>query len=307
MVDDEKQRMLGEMKKIETQGYIVAVTDSSYNQPDHSFENGMSIFYLLSDGTFLIYDGGQGKEDSENLYKLLQKTANNNDLSKITVSAWIITHEHGDHMGFVDHFFATYKDVEVKEVWANTFYSWGKAMVETIVKNKPYCNVRIVEIGQEYNLADVKVEVLCAPEPLREIDAQALDRDNNSASIVTRLTIRGKTVLMPGDASFLAWDYMKDKYGRALKSDILQVPHHGANNAATKEVYDLIDAQTLLFPCGDRLYETLLNKGDYYVCKQGCPHDLYNTHTHALVEDFKGQIIVAGTFDFENPVIKRFI
>lgn len=295
------------MKKIDTQGYIVAVTDCRYNANPHSFENGMSFFYLLSDGTFLVYDGGQGKEDAENLYNLLKNKAQENGLTEIVVSAWIITHEHGDHMGFVDHFFATYKDVDVKEFWANVLYSWGRRMIDVVKENKPDCYIREVKVGEEYKLADVKIEVLCEPGPLVEVSREAIDKDSNSASIVTRLTIRGTTILMPGDASFIAWEYMADKYGDKLKSDILQVPHHGANNGAPIETYRLIDASTLLFPCGDRLYETLFNKGDYYVCEAGCPHDLYNPHTHDLIKDFKGDIIVAGTFSFDEPVFKRFI
>ena len=41
-------------------GYILGVTDCSYAGFPHRFENGMSMFYFLSNGEFLIYDGGQG-------------------------------------------------------------------------------------------------------------------------------------------------------------------------------------------------------------------------------------------------------
>ena len=82
--------------------------------------------------------------------------------------------------------------------------------------------------------------------------------DYNDASTVTRLTINGKTVLMTGDAAAGTWGTLVERCGAALKSDILQVPHHGAAPGGTVEAYDLIDPDVLLWTAGDNLYAALL-------------------------------------------------
>ena len=52
--------------------------------------------------------------------------------------------------------------------------------------------------------------------------------------------------------------YLPVQVGAALKSDILQVPHHGAAPGGSVEAYDLIDPDVLLWPAGDQLYADLL-------------------------------------------------
>lgn len=51
----------------------------------------MSMFYLLSDGTFLVFDGGQGTDnasiDAHHLYKQLKAVADENEIDDIVFSA----------------------------------------------------------------------------------------------------------------------------------------------------------------------------------------------------------------------------
>ena len=278
-------------------GYILGVTDCSYAGFPHRFENGMSMFYLLSNGEFLIYDGGQGKEDGDHLYSQLRRVANEKGIKDITVTAWIITHEHSDHMGFGKEFFPAYRDkINVRELWMNSIYEWGERFIENVLENQPNCIHRQLHTGEVIQLGDVTVEVLCTPDVLKEKNEEELERDNNNASIVTRLNVDGLKILMSGDASLLAWDYMADAYGSALKSDILQVPHHGANHGATVETYRLIDADTLIFNCGQELFDSIVSEEKRFVCKQGCKHKLFNRHVFEYLQEFKGKIIVAEAY-----------
>lgn len=293
----------------DTQGFLVGVSDCSHaDGQKHRFENGMSIFYLLGDGTFLLYDGGQGREDAEHLYGLLCDTARRNGLDKIVISAWVITHEHGDHMGFAKYFLPRYQgDLEIRELWLHALFPWGKDLIELFKETFPACRLRQLTVGERFSLADVEVEVLCTPEALEAADPGAIQEDGNNASLVTRLTVRGKTVLMSGDAALRAWAFLTARYGTALKSDYLQVPHHGANHGATKEAYDLVGADVLLFPCGEELYRTIITEGSRYYCSPDCRHNLFNPQTFALVQGFEGKQYVAGAYVGENPVCQKFI
>ena len=171
-----------------------------------------------------------------------------------TKRGFIITHEHGDHMGFGKEFFPAYHDkINVRELWMNSLYDWGTSFIKNLLQYQTNCIHRQLRTGEIIQIGDVTVEVLCTPDVLEKINAVELNNDSNNASIVTRLNVDGLKILMPGDASLLAWRYMTDTYGDALKSDILQVPHHGANHGDTVEAYRLVNADTLIFNCGQEL------------------------------------------------------
>ena len=289
-------------------GYVLGVTDCSYAGFPHRFENGMSMFYLLSNGEFLIYDGGQGKEDGDHLYSQLRRVADENRIKDITVSAWIITHEHGDHMGFGTEFFSAYRDkITVRELWMNSLYDWGKSFIQNILKNQPSCIHRQLHTGEIIQMADMTIEVLCTPDVLKEKNKEELDRDSNNASVVTRLNADGLKILMPGDAALLAWDYMADTYGAALKSDILQIPHHGANHGATAEGYRLVNADTLIFNCGQEHFDCIISNEKRFACNSECTHKLFNRHVFEYLQEFKGKIIVAEAYFPPKPQCKRFL
>lgn len=289
-------------------GYLLGVTDCSFAGFPHRFENGMSMFYLLSNGEFIVYDGGQCKEDGDHLYSQLRKVADDNGIKDITVRAWIITHEHGDHMGFGKEFFPAYNDkIKVRELWMNSLYEWGESFIKNVLKNQPSCIHRQLRTGEIIQIDDVTVEVLCTPDVLQRINAVELNNDSNNASVVTRLNVDGLKILMPGDASFLAWDYMANAYGHSLKSDILQVPHHGANNGATIEGYRLVNADTLIFNCGQELFDSIVSEEKLFVCKPGCQHKLFNMHLFEYLQEFKGNIIVAEAYFPPIVQCKRFL
>lgn len=292
-----------------TQGFLVGVSDSLHAEGQtHRFENGMSVFYLLCDGTFLVYDGGQGREDAEHLFGLLLQTARENGLDRLTVSAWVITHEHGDHMGFAKHFFETYRErLEIRELWIHTLFPWGETLVARAKEHFPACRIRRLQMGERFFLADVEVEVLCTPEALEAADPGAIREDSNNASLVTRLTVHGKRILMAGDAGLRAWAFLRATYGATLRSEYLQVPHHGANHGATKEEYALVGAEQLLFCCGKDLYRTLLDENLRYYCTPSCRHKLFNPQTVALLEGFTGKQWIAGAYTGEKPLCQRFI
>ncbi len=85
----------------------------------------------------------------------------------------------------------------------------------------------------------------------------------NNTSAVFRMTTGGKTVLFLGDAAEPAGimlKYYHDKHTAdsnsyfSLKSDMVQMAHHGQNGVA-KNVYYAIDPDVALWPTADWLYE----------------------------------------------------
>ena len=206
--------------------------------------NGMSVVYRLSDGSFLIYDGG-----NESVYGLLYKCLK--DLSEggdIVVSAWVVTHGHGDHYGALSRAASegyTY-DITIKEIWINPTSNGEDIFIHDKLKSSfPNTRIRNLVYGETFMLDKIHVEVLCTPDVL----PNRSDNTRNTMSIVTMLTIDGKKFLMTGDSDEPAWDYMVTKHNiHSLKCDYLQVPHHGVFWAGTSAAYELMDPSYLIVP-----------------------------------------------------------
>lgn len=253
-----------------TTGYLMGVSLDSQN-----FENGMAMFYLLSDGTFLVFDGGHNEFDADNLYRHLCSIADENGIADLRISAWVITHFHGDHVGAFEPFIRKYSDrVKVdRAVFGATAADQGSAATEgdsffskaqgAMREYQPDAAIVRLHTGQLLTLGDMTVEVLYTPSDL----PQGTLNNYNDASMILRLKVSGKTVLMTGDAATATWNLMVKKYGSYLKSDCLQVPHHGVNPGGTVEAYDLIAPNELFWPAGNQLYSDLLATMNPAICK----------------------------------------
>ena len=112
-------------------------------------------------------------------------------------------------------------------------------MVQSVNTYSPNTKIARLQTGQEFWLADVRIEVLYTLADLK----QGTFTDYNDASSVMRLEINGKTVLMTGDAATATWNLLVKRCGSYLKSDYLQVPHHGAAGGGTIAAYDLIQPE----------------------------------------------------------------
>ena len=98
---------------------------------------------------------------------------------------------------------------------------------------------------------------------------EIVSTDFNESSTVFRMTVPGKSILITGDAAY-ACGVTLLKYHNAgafdLKSDIVQVSHHG-QAGMTKEVYATIDADIALWPAPSWVYnaaQSATNVRTYY-------------------------------------------
>ncbi|MBQ2445798.1 MAG: MBL fold metallo-hydrolase [Oscillospiraceae bacterium] len=98
---------------------------------------------------------------------------------------------------------------------------------------------------------------------------QLVSTNFNESSTVFRLTVPGKSILITGDAAF-ACGIVLQKYHKAgvfnLKSDVVQVSHHG-QQGLQKAVYALVDADVALWPAPSWVYnavQSATNVRTYY-------------------------------------------
>ena len=233
-------------------------------------DNGFSMFIRLSDGRFVVWDGGGQKadEDAENLYNKLKASAGNGD---VVIAGWILTHCHGDHSNAYVSFLKKYaSSVEIQKLIINpTTYEYGAANsdgadLESKVINETYSrssdtDIVIAHAGQRFCFADVTVDIIFTIESIMPMSTEFVDY--NLASIVSRVRIGGKTLIVTGDSATQAWDFMSDVYGNYLDCDYLQVPHHGAIPGGTKEAYDLMTPEYLLWSAGVNVFGRVTSSG----------------------------------------------
>ena len=104
-------------------------------------------------------------------------------------------------------------------------------------------NEESVEKGLTITVDGVNFDVL---QTRSDVDEQV-----NSNSMVVRARYESqdglKKFLILNDVSRLSGNRLLEKYGDELKSDVVQLSHHG-QAGATKEVYDVIGAKIRLWP-----------------------------------------------------------
>ena len=267
-------------------GGIVELNDSA---------PGMSYLIQLSDGRFLVIDGGKadgtfqkvtlkdglwvaGPEkssaDAKRLYDTMvsMKPA---DHAKPQIVTWFISHPHADHYDLANQFLEQYKGkVELELVAFNVPASAdledaNEKKINTFRDNAKKnfgAECWTMHTGQVMELPGATVEVLSTVEDLYCVDDAALLSDINNTCVVFRIFIGDMSFLMLGDAYPTTNNFMVYAYGNALQSDIMQLAHHGANGAVM-DLYKIVDPKICLWPCDDYRYHTdsrMLGTGGSY-------------------------------------------
>ncbi len=263
--------------------YIVAEEDSRYFSYTDTLRDcsvapqitqvtledfGMSYVIRLSDGRFIVIDGGRHFEpDQDRLFRRLKSASPD---EKPIIAAWIFTHPHPDHfycfVGFADRFG---DEVEIEKFLFNfpeaTDLEHYPALDHqdgrfTDTKPTKYIGLlweRIERIGapaytahtgQRYRIGDAECEILASMD-----DAITEDENINAASLVIRMELAGQIIIWAADSAFSTVK-LAQKHGSYLKADILQIPHHGfGSGSAEAEIaaYNLIRPRTCLLPVSD--------------------------------------------------------
>ena len=244
---------------------------------EKGMDNGLCIIIRLSDGRFIVVDGGFNRQrDADDLYKLLKD--NTPEGMDPTVAAWFITHGHGDHHGtFATLFCARYKaSVKVENVMFNP--PENKLFVGTVSNpTSSAINARITtlnaikafkahhvrsHIGDRYYIGDAVVDVLYS------IDYQYPTTFDyyNTSSLIFSVKIAGQRIMITGDASNESFKRAVEMYGSDLKCDIVQVTHHGyttgvSESAATSVIqgYRYMSPALVLWPISADGYAVVCN------------------------------------------------
>ena len=226
--------------------------------------NVMSFVIRTRSGRLIVIDGGQASE-TEYLLDVLKKLAPKGEIP--TVSTWLLTHLHGDHYGAFTHIvenYAEYKDrVRVENYYCNLaeeeFYTtlsreaagWCKGVRDTILGSGRVLGGRVhtVNEGDEIEVDGMSFRVIHVPNM-----QYAREMNMNDSSVVYKLTAScGQTVMFLGDAEWVCSNDLLQNHRDELKSDVVQVSHHGCGGVS-KECYAAIGAEYYLWQLGNRFW-----------------------------------------------------
>ena len=220
------------------------------------YDNGLGMIYLLPNGKFLIIDGGyvRGKQ----LYSILEELAPNKQ--QIVITAWYISHTHGDHQQSVTSFLRErYKNVKIESILYNyttteqynSITTGGegansaKGFATTLSNYLGNSDTKIIKphTGQIYTYGSTTVEIMYTVE---DILPKALDYLNTS-SLVVRVNIGDHSMLALADTTHVSGDILREMYGAYLESDMVQLAHHGTYPGYAS-LYNTIKAPILIWP-----------------------------------------------------------
>lgn len=218
--------------------------------------NRMTYVVKLDNGEFLVADSGTNKQHSY-IYDELMRLS---DDGKPVVAVWTFSHFHQDHNGGFVEFVQNeeyMKNVTVKSVIYNT----PEQQLLTLASKLDQKNMAKWEslldrhgikryqarTGQKYRFANAELELLYTYEDLMPFFVY-IDRSNPS-SFVYSMKIEGQRFIITGDCCAEASRLMVARYGDTLKSDFVQLPHHGHGDGGTSpEFYKRVNADYVLWP-----------------------------------------------------------
>ena len=242
-------------------------------RPDEAYESGKTVFYCFEndqtlidcgmclllqcpDHSFFVVDSGHYFQfnDNDRLHKFMRERTPAGQ--KIVINGWLITHSHTDHVAkLMDFLRYNCDDVVIEGFYWNlidddydlpcwdreerAFNTILRQMLNRLTDIPKYK----LQAGQRFYIRNLCFDVLCTHE---DVYPQKIE-DFNDSSVVVSVEVDGCRILIPGDASAKESAVLEARYGEALKSDIVQIAHHG-HHGLSENAYRLIDADLCVFP-----------------------------------------------------------
>lgn len=244
-----------------------------------SIEGGMSYAVKLTDGSFVMIDGGESDKCGSGSYKenstILWDFLKRNSEGKPHIRYWMITHFHLDHVDMATEFIREYRDELIIDGFAYNHPGHDASLVDEEREREwldaialyPNAEKRVLKTGETILLPDAKIEVyLSENDP--PYDIQFSQNAISAAFKITFATGKSFTVLGDCDTGRLSelMDPQKSVYRtkEELKTDVLQVAHHGLPMGEqdtidkNAELYKLMDPFVCFFPINE--YNFLNNR-----------------------------------------------
>lgn len=204
----------------------------------------MGYIIKTKNNKMIIIDGGI-VGDTDNLKKYIQE--HNNE-----VDYWFLTHNHNDHASaFVK--IVNEENIEIKNVYASlndkNWYEinepsraeFSKVLIDTLNSDKLKNKVKEPKLNEKLKIDGINVEILGIKNP------EITENPGNEQSMVIKFDTGRTKLLILGDTGEKSSEKLLKNQKDKLKSDIVQMAHHG-QAGATEELYKQINPTICLWP-----------------------------------------------------------
>lgn len=218
----------------------------------------MGYILKTKNNKLIIIDGGT-IDDTQNLMKYINE--NNRK-----VDYWFITHAHKDHAGAFTQI-AKDEEVEIGKVYISlNDYDWyekneparaefSKLLIDTVNSEKINNIVENPNLNQIIQIDGIKTEILGIRNP------ELTENPGNEQSMVIKFDTGKTKLLILGDTGEKSSEKLLINQKDKLKSDIVQMAHHG-QAGATEELYKQINPTICLWPTPGWLWNNDTGNGE---------------------------------------------
>lgn len=229
-------------------------------------ESSLGYIIRIADGSFVIVDSGEYLDGVETrMYEILKKIAP--DPNNIVISAWMITHAHGDHVGGFVKFankYANDKTIRLKQFIFNfphdskVVNSWDVDSQDLARQSAKKFGAEMLKVhtGNVLYYADIKINILYTQENYLSANANGIMSNYNGSSIVTQFVMADGTKVLVGadhpvDGIYEGANWCENAlvkcYGTALESKVVSTFHHGYGGGANNVIYGVIRPKIVLW------------------------------------------------------------
>lgn len=223
-------------------------------------EDRQSMGYLIKtkNNKLIAIDGGL-KENTQNLINQINENGG-------IVDYWFLTHLHDDHLGAfveiikntniqINNIYVSLNDLSWYEQHESSRIEFTKEVFKTLENEKIKENVHQPELNEIIQIDGIKAEILGIKNP--EITENA----GNEQSMVIKFDTGKTSFLVLGDTGTQSSEKLIKTQKEKLKSDIVQVAHHG-QAGATEELYKVINPKICLWPTPTWLWNNDSGNGE---------------------------------------------
>ncbi len=226
---------------------------------------GMGDVIVTDGGKIIAIDGGN-KNDGEDFLRLIEECA---DGKRAEVEYWIITHPHIDHYGALLTISGSCElrsRLSVGEIiWyfppefenddgeTNIFEAVDAQMhaISNIFGAKTRTPVR----DEEIIIDGTKISFLYVPDDCSIFGSSG--KNFNLCSLIISISGKRGRVVVTGDAFRPSMLITALRYGRKLKSDALQMPHHALCDSFCREFYQYVSPDVVFMPISSAAYREM--------------------------------------------------
>ncbi len=236
----------------EIHDYVIYVSDQAgWSMTEYGSASGeQALFYTLvnrRDGTLIVVDGGW-TADEDQVRQVIEAQGG-------TVDAWFLTHYHEDHIGAFNRIMADPQGIEIKTIYVSepdpetlmaSFREWDNPETFAAFQEVTAGSDKLVPLhrGDTLDIDGLQVQVFNAYADDLPVKTKDL---SNDLSLVLRFSGKEDSFLLCADArGETVAKEMAETFGEALRSDYLQLGHHG-NHGLPNVFYDMVGAETAFF------------------------------------------------------------